>query len=171
MAKRSVVEYVRHRVREDQKKSGRSDQDVANEIGTSAAFVNQLRHGKRGIGDSEDGFAKMYAGGSIDKLRREAEKWWSTQPQREEVSYDKPGGGTELGDLPGWRKAMESAREKYGVRRGIPAWAFERALEICAGRPAQPDELTILEYAQIVVRTEKAPAAETTRPKVAKKTR
>lgn len=81
---RAVSEYVRHRINRYLKENaGRGAQsELATLVGMKAQSLGMIRDGIRQVGrDAEEGFARVFAGNSIDRLRADAAKWWSEQPE------------------------------------------------------------------------------------------
>lgn len=84
-AKEMVTAYVRARLREMLHPDGirgqtTSEVAVGKIVGVSSAYINLIKNGKRGVGESEDGFARLFSGGSIDKLRADSKAWAQQHP-------------------------------------------------------------------------------------------
>ncbi len=109
---RAVSEYCRHLMQSWMlEHPGRHMRtEFADLLGVTRVAVHQLEKAQRGAGAKiESAFAKVFAAGSIDKLRADAVAWWGQQAQppkgEHRVEYDTPD------RYPNRAKAIRAARE------------------------------------------------------------
>jgi transcriptional regulator with XRE-family HTH domain len=108
--------------------AGETDGEMAAIVGVSGPMINQVKNGKRGVGDSLVGYARLLTNGSVDQLMARAAEYNKAHPPQEgtqeRVEYD--------ARYPNLSKAIRAARD-FGMMemaiQNVASSALKSALD------------------------------------------